>query len=205
MIKLVIFDCDGVMFDSRAANEVFYNHILAHFNLPPMNPKELDYVHTATAQQSLDRIIKDPDLRPEAHKFRLSMDYTPFIEYMELNPQLMDLLAFLKKDRYTAVATNRTDTMSLIVDKFGLEPHFDLVVSSLDVERPKPYPDQVLLILDRLKVEKDQAIFIGDGDTDEGAALAAGVPLVAYRNPGLKAEYYIDDLFEIKDIVASQD
>ena len=32
----VIFDCDGVMIDSRAANNVFYNRVLAYFGLPPM-------------------------------------------------------------------------------------------------------------------------------------------------------------------------
>jgi len=30
-ISAVIFDCDGVMFDSRQANINFYNHILSHF------------------------------------------------------------------------------------------------------------------------------------------------------------------------------
>ena len=35
----VIFDCDGVIIDSRPANGVYYNRILAHFGLPPyFNP-----------------------------------------------------------------------------------------------------------------------------------------------------------------------
>ena len=35
-ISAVIFDCDGVMLDSRQANINFYNHLLDHFSLPPM-------------------------------------------------------------------------------------------------------------------------------------------------------------------------
>ena len=31
MLKLIVFDCDGVLFDSRAANEAFYNDMLAAF------------------------------------------------------------------------------------------------------------------------------------------------------------------------------
>ena len=35
LIKLVAFDCDGVLFDSQQANIAFYNTILAHFDRPP--------------------------------------------------------------------------------------------------------------------------------------------------------------------------
>ena len=33
--SLIIYDCDGVLIDSRRSNEAFYNHILAHFGLRP--------------------------------------------------------------------------------------------------------------------------------------------------------------------------
>lgn len=38
-LRGVIFDCDGVMIDSRAANDEFYNRVLAYFGLPPMTPE----------------------------------------------------------------------------------------------------------------------------------------------------------------------
>ena len=34
-LKAVIFDLDGVIFDSRQANIVFYNHLLEHVGMPP--------------------------------------------------------------------------------------------------------------------------------------------------------------------------
>ena len=30
----VIFDCDGVIVDSRESNNAFYNRVLEYFNLP---------------------------------------------------------------------------------------------------------------------------------------------------------------------------
>ena len=36
----VIFDCDGVMINSRAANDEFYNRVLAYFGLPPLTPEQ---------------------------------------------------------------------------------------------------------------------------------------------------------------------
>ena len=63
LIKLVAFDCDGVLFDSRQANIAFYNTILARFDQPPMSPEAEDYVHSHTVWESLDYIFSGyPDL-----------------------------------------------------------------------------------------------------------------------------------------------
>ena len=45
----VIFDCDGVIIDSRATNGIYYNRILEHFGLPPMTPEKERYSFMATA------------------------------------------------------------------------------------------------------------------------------------------------------------
>ncbi|HEX9949261.1 MAG TPA: HAD hydrolase-like protein, partial [Thermodesulfobacteriota bacterium] len=42
-IKVIIFDCDGVLFDSKEANIAFYNQILSQFNLPPLTIAEVEY------------------------------------------------------------------------------------------------------------------------------------------------------------------
>ena len=39
----VIFDCDGVLLDSRESNSIFYNRVLAVFGLPPMTPEQEKY------------------------------------------------------------------------------------------------------------------------------------------------------------------
>ena len=53
----VIFDCDGVMIDSRAANNIFYNRVLAYFGLPPMTQEQEDYSFMATSRQALLHIV----------------------------------------------------------------------------------------------------------------------------------------------------
>ncbi|MCP4666682.1 MAG: HAD family hydrolase, partial [Deltaproteobacteria bacterium] len=76
----VIFDCDGVMFDSRQANINFYNHILAHFELPPMDAKAVDFVHMHTADESVRHIFQGTSYTEEAQAFRGQIDYRPFIK-----------------------------------------------------------------------------------------------------------------------------
>ena len=52
-VKVIIFDCDGVMFDSRKANIAFYNTILAHFEKPRLTDDALEVVHMSTAEESI--------------------------------------------------------------------------------------------------------------------------------------------------------
>ena len=49
--KVIIYDCDGVLFDSKEANEAFYNHILDHFGMPPLEPEQLEFVYSSTVRE----------------------------------------------------------------------------------------------------------------------------------------------------------
>jgi phosphoglycolate phosphatase-like HAD superfamily hydrolase len=99
------------------------------------------------------------------------------------------------------VATNRTDTIHSILNTFALTGYFDLVVSSLDVKRPKPHPEAAFKILDHFSVEARESIYIGDSIVDYEVATQAGVLFVAYRNRELKADYHIDNLGELLSIL----
>ena len=45
IFEAVIFDCDGVMFDTTEANMAYYNHILKHFGKPSMTPEQYLYAY----------------------------------------------------------------------------------------------------------------------------------------------------------------
>jgi FMN phosphatase YigB (HAD superfamily) len=60
------------------------------------------------------------------------------------------------------------------------------------VTYPKPHPESFWRILDHFGLKPGQAIFFGDSRVDEEFARNAGVPLVAYRNPELQADFYLD-------------
>ena len=52
-IRCVIYDCDGVLFDSLAVNRRFYNHICASTGRAPLTEPELRYVHTHTVHEAI--------------------------------------------------------------------------------------------------------------------------------------------------------
>lgn len=192
MLKLIGFDCDGVLFDSRNANIAFYNAILARFGQPAMDPVNVDYVHSHTFRESLEYLFRADDSLDKVLAFCRTLDYQPYIPMMVEAPYLRDFLSFLRPRFFTAVATNRTTTTHPVLRYHGLENHFDLVVSALDVARPKPHPESFWRILEHFNLQPEEAIYIGDSLVDEEFAQNAGVALIAYRNRNLKAAYHLD-------------
>jgi len=56
-IRGVVFDCDGVLFDSRDVNRHYYNHIRGALGLAPMSREEEDYAFMHTVDKAMARII----------------------------------------------------------------------------------------------------------------------------------------------------
>jgi phosphoglycolate phosphatase len=201
LIKLVAFDCDGVLFDSQQANIAFYNAILAHFDRPPLSPEAVDYIHSHTVGESLEHIFKGYLDLATVLDFARSFDYSPFIPMMLEEPFLREFLQFLRPGCYLALATNRTTTTQAVLTYHGLTNDFDMVVSAKDVSCPKPHPESFVRILEYFRLSPREAIYIGDSSVDEQFAANAGVPFVAYRNPGLTANYYLDSFAEGPDLI----
>lgn len=200
-IKAVIFDCDGVMFDTTAANAAYYNRILQHCGRPELTPTQLAYCHMHTVDNALRYLFEESGQLAQAHAYRREMGYQDFLSQMIIEPHLKPLLRKLRPGIKTAVGTNRLDTMAGVLENHGLTEDFDLVVTAADVPSPKPAPDILLRVLDTLELESGEAIYIGDSKVDEQAAAAAGVPLVAYRNRTLQARHHIESLGEIPGLL----
>jgi phosphoglycolate phosphatase len=197
-LKLIIFDCDGVMFDSIEANRHYYNNILAAFGHSPMDTDELNYVHVHHVEDSIRHIYRNyPEDYKKADAYRLSLDYTPYLKYMKIEPDLIEFLKYIQPSYKTAISTNRSSTMAGILKIFDLEQYFEKVVCSLDVKKSKPHPEAMHMILDHFNLSADQAIYIGDSYIDREHSAAVGMPLVAFKSPGLSAEYHVSSFMEI--------
>jgi len=199
MLKLVIFDCDGVLFDSREANRAYYDHLLEQFGCPPMDERELDYVHSHNVMDSVAHIFRNQSRikKEAADRYRTELHYGPFLRYMVMEPDLIDFLQLIKPKYYTAISTNRTTTMPMLLDIFHLRPWFDQVVTALDAPRPKPAPDGLHMILDNFQVAVDEAIYIGDSEVDREHTRSVGMQLIAFKSPSLHAEYHVDSFMAI--------
>ncbi len=202
-IRAVVFDCDGVMFDTLEVNRLFYNRVMVHFGRPEINAEQLAYCHMHTVEESISRLLdRDTILIQEAHAFRRRLPPMEFFEKMIMEPDLRGLLSAIRESgRRTAVATNRSDSMDRLLEFHRLADQFDRVLISTDVPRPKPAPDQLCRILSDFGLRPDEMVYIGDSAVDSQAAAAAGVPFVAYGDPDMPANRHINALWEMRKIL----
>jgi len=186
-LKLVIFDCDGVMFDSKFANQTYYNHLLDHFGYPAMNEEELEFVHIHNVHESIRHIFRHyPDQNiQDVDTFRQEIGYAPFLQYMRMEDDLIQFLDICAPRYQLAVSTNRTNTMEPILEIFKLKDYFVKVMTAENARRPKPAPDALQEILEHCNCEADEAIYIGDSVIDREHSAGCGMRLIGFKNKNL--------------------
>ena len=200
-LKIVIFDCDGVMFDSKDANRKYYNHLLEKFDHPIMDVDEEDYVHSHNVLDSVNYIFRNfSDEIDRVNQYRQSVDYTPFLKYMIIEPDLKEFLGLIKPKYYTAISTNRSTTMPAVMKMHDLDPYFDMVVTALDVQRPKPHTEGLIKILAHFSLTADEAVYIGDSMVDREHTAAVNMRLISFKNPDLPAEYHVNSFLDIPQL-----
>lgn len=189
----VIFDCDGVLLDSRASNTAYYNLVRKFFDLPPMTSEQEDFVHIRTSLQSLHHVLPAPFL-PRLKEALDSIDYMrDLAPHIRLEQGVCELLQGLHEAGVKlAVHTNRSVLTLPILDYFDLSKYFSPIISAA-THKPKPDPEGIFVILSDWQVPAERVLFVGDSLLDQQAATAARVRFLAYKNPDLSGVAAIDD------------
>jgi HAD superfamily hydrolase (TIGR01549 family) len=197
-VKGVIFDCDGVLVDSRDANRMYYNLIREGLGLLSITPEEEAYVHMHSVTECLARIIPAGRME-EAEEVRKNLNYDDIFPYIFLEEGIVELLdALAERKIRMAVHTNRTNTVERLLRHFEIDGYFKPVISAGSLRRPKPDPEGVFRILKAWDLPGQEVVYIGDSALDERSAIAAGVPFWSYKNPGLSAAMYLADFMTLR-------
>jgi phosphoglycolate phosphatase-like HAD superfamily hydrolase len=179
MLELVIFDADGVLFDSTESNTAYYNAIFARVGEPPMSPAEEKAGVFMSAPQVFNlRAAGDQERIARMREVARTMDATPFFNLLRPFPDLRLFLLELKRRYRIGLATNRSATIPAIIDYLGLTGIFDAVASVRDKVKPKPAPDILELCLKRAGVASPHAVYVGDSETDLVASEAARLDFI---------------------------
>jgi len=199
MLKLVVFDCDGVMFDSRETNRAYYNHLLDTFECQAMAEEDVDFVHAHNVFDSVEYIFRNhPHINmEEVEKYRGQLDYAPFLDRMVMAPDLLEFLKAISPRYHRAISTNRTNTMDMVLDIFSLRPWFEFVVTAQTAPRPKPAPDGLYMILEHFDLQVDEAVYIGDSSVDRDHCASVGMEFIAFNNQKLQAHHHVDAFMKI--------
>ncbi len=201
-IKAIVFDCDGVMFDTAVANRKYYEEVLNEFNKPQLTDEQFTNIHMMTVKAAIEYLFSEMADISKVYDCLKNIGYHKFIEYMRMEKGFEKLLGLLKDNGYIiGIATNRTDTMENILKYFNLEKYFDIVMTAAKVKNPKPDPEQLLIIMEKFQLNPDELFFIGDSQYDGQAAERAKVRFAAFKNSDMKADFNVDSMDEIARIL----
>ncbi len=202
-MRLVIFDCDGVLFDSEPANLAFYREVLRLADVPPMPESAEAAYHSLASAQLFEKLFGDqPAVLERVQSIARTTDYAPFYPLMQPKPLLRETLSALRTKYATAMATNRGKTTQGVVEFFGLGSLFELAVGVLDVARPKPHPDMLVHCLGHFGVAAPDAVYVGDQPSDFEAAEAAGMAFIGMGPMCGRSRFSAQRFEEIPALVA---
>ncbi|MFH1034903.1 MAG: HAD family hydrolase [Pseudomonadota bacterium] len=200
--KAVIFDLDGVIFDSAESNIAFYDYILTALGRPAVARQSLAVIHSEPMDRSLRHLLEhDEDEYQRAMAYCRSLDPAMFVPSLTLYEGVRETLAGLAGRARLAVATNRTVTCRLALSHFGLLEMFEQVITPMEARRPKPDPTMMHMTLESLGLAPDQVVYVGDTHVDQGMCQAAQVRLIAFRNPELSAWAHASDFKELPGLL----
>lgn len=201
-LRGIIFDCDGVLFESRKANLAYYNTVLQYFGEPLVEDSDqlrVHLCHTAASPEVFSQLL-GVERSSKALSLAADLDYRQFIPFMEPEPGMIEALVHLSAHYPLAVATNRGHSMTSILEHFALSRFFKVVVTSRDVPRPKPAPDMLHEAARQLQHATSELLFVGDSELDQAAAHHAGMPFANYRG-GLQAELKLESHSQLVDFL----
>ncbi len=185
MKKLVVFDLDGTLVDSIYDLGNAVNFALKEYNLP-LHPMSDYYTFVGNGMEDLVRKSLgdkggDNELYLKVRKIFDSHYNAHSNDNTSAYDGISELLETLKsKGIKTAVLTNKDqEYVGAILDKCFPCHKFDLYYGQRQGVMRKPHPQAFELLLDELKVAKDDCLYIGDSEVDVKTAFNAEVELVA--------------------------
>jgi phosphoglycolate phosphatase len=103
------------------------------------------------------------------------------IEATPLFPDALETLETLQKEgvKMAIVSSKRTIQVERVLEHLNCRSLFDVVLGAQDVEHHKPHPQGVHVTLERLSIEKKNAVVVGDSHYDLNMAHNAGVDAIA--------------------------
>jgi phosphoglycolate phosphatase len=188
--KAVLLDLDGTLLDTVPDLAAAANAMLAEQGLAPLPAGVIRDFIGGGIPRLVERCLQAagfplPCARLEAALHSFGRHYRRLNGHSSRPfPGVIDALERMRAASLRlACVTNKASAFTLpLLEKTGLAPFFDAIVTSDRVGRRKPHPEPFLHACRALGVEPAEAAVIGDSATDAEAARAAGccVLLVSY-------------------------
>ncbi len=209
-MKLIVWDFDGTLADSRPLIEAGMAHALDALHEPRTRMAEWLRFVGLPVEEGIRRTFPELALDTVLKAYR-SFGHADHEHLMKPFEGISELLMELKsRGQAMAIATSKRRVPLLRqLDQFGWRDLFDPIVTPDEVTQGKPHPESLELIQEMTGLVAEELLMVGDTPFDLDMAKAAGVPSLAvghgfYREPQLAAcgpRAYAPDTAALRDIL----
>ena len=203
--RAVVFDMDGLLLDTetlwqRAETDLFARHGEEFTWDDKMQVIGSSFAHTA--DYFARRLGLPPERGAGLVDEMIGLMHGHLREQVAGRPGAVELVERLRGRTRLGLASNSPrHLVDTALATAGITDAFDAIVTSDDVEHPKPAPDLYLLACERLGVAPEDALALEDSSSGVTAAKAAGLTCIAvpqYAETDVSAaDRVIDSLEEL--------
>lgn len=183
--RLVIFDLDGVLIDSKELHYEALNEALrslgSNFEITPReHATKYDGLST---KKKLEMLHQEKGLRKESFEdvWKLKQEITiRMLGEVKRDKDLIEFVEYLKaKDFLLSVASNSVrNTIDLVLQNLGIAEFFQLILSNEDVTSPKPHPEIYWKVMTHFGVLPENTVIFEDSYVGRLAAQRSGARLI---------------------------
>lgn len=212
MIKAIIFDVDGVIFDSEEIHYEIEAQALREVGIPATSEITKEYSGTRLDFEFLGiakRFNKKISL-PKTIKIRDRIMVEAIKKGFPLVPYAKETIKNLSKKYLLAISTSgERRFVGKQLKKCGIMDYFKVAIFGNDIKHPKPAPDAFQLPAKKFSLNPSECVVIEDSINGFKAAKAAGMTLIARKaqhNENIDfslADYVIEDLRKLELILNS--
>jgi HAD superfamily hydrolase (TIGR01509 family) len=205
MIKLIAFDLDGVLVETKTLHYESLNRALN--SVDPMYcisiEEHLSKYDGLSTSRKLKMLSVEKGLPLDLHKniWMAKQKYTiDLIKKFDVDHRITDVLKRLREDGYTiAVVSNSIrETVKIALLKLGFLEFIDFYISNEDVKNPKPNPEIYLRSMIQAQTSPKETLIIEDSVIGRQAANDSGGYLMGINNPSevtyTNIKNYIDSI-----------
>ena len=182
MIKAVVFDMDGVIFDSEKLYRKHWMITGEEYGIPEDTMHELCNLIAGSTKERNEKLMKsrfgeDFDYTTFRGKTMDRMDQDILENGVEMKPGVLELFDYLKNNGYKiglATSTQRERAERNLTNA-GIIHYFDHIVYGGIVANGKPAPDIYLKACEDLGVQPEEAIGVEDSINGVKSSAAAGL------------------------------
>jgi len=186
-IKAVLFDMDGVLIEAKEWHYESLNRALELFGMPISRHDHITTFDGLPTRKKLEMLSAEKGLPKELHEFinELKQQYTMDIVHTRCKPTFIHQYALskLKANGYLlGVCSNSVrNSVSTMMQKAGLRPYLDIMISNEDVSSGKPNPEMYTKAIEQFNLKPHECLIIEDNENGIRAAKAAGAHLLVVR------------------------